>query len=149
MVLGDTVGATCAQIFSLDAVRAAAAPQCMDLDMHLYYVTLQNLIYGRGNVLQTTTESSNTLPIHCNQYVQQSVNMSNQLPAGLQCDPIQMAEVIQLEYVLVGGSWLYRSVNVANTVHLAKHHSYCLQCQNRGREDRPPEHHLIADDSDK
>ena len=42
--------------------------------------------------------------------------MSIQLPAGLQCDPVQMAEVVQ-QYVLVGGTWLYPRVNVANNVH--------------------------------
>ena len=60
-------------------------------------------------------------------------------PAGLQCDPVQIAEVVQQEYK----AWLYSRVN---TVHLWKHHSYCLQRQNRGRKDRPPEHHLIAND---
>ena len=37
----------------------------------------------------------------------------------------------------------------ANTVHLSKHHSYCLQSQNTGCKDRPPERHLIADDNDR
>ena len=58
-----------------------------------------------------------------------------------------MAEV-QQEYVLISRTWLYPRVNVANTVHLSKHHSYCLQSQNRGHKDRPPEHHLIANDHD-
>ena len=39
---------------------------------------------------------------HCTQHVQQSVDMSIQLPAGLQCDPVQMPEVVEQEYVLVG-----------------------------------------------
>ena len=43
----------------------------------------------------------------------------------------------------------YPIVNVANTVHLSKHHSYCLKNQNRGRKDRPLERHLIVDDHDK
>ena len=71
------------------------------------------------------------------------------LPAGLQYDPIQMAEVVQQEYILIGGIWLCPRLNVANNVHLKKHHSYCLQSQNRGRKDRPSECHLIADDCDK
>ena len=50
------------------------------------------------------------------------------------------------EVILVGGAWMYPRVNVANTVHLWKHHSYCLQSQNRGCKDRPPEHHLITND---
>ena len=44
--------------------------------------------------------------------------MSIQLPADLQCDPVQMAEIVQQEYVLVGGARLYPRVNVAKTVHL-------------------------------
>ena len=52
-----------------------------------------------------------------------------------------MAEIVQREYVLVGRAWLYPRVHVANTVHLSKHHSYCLQNQNKGRKDRPPECH--------
>ena len=42
MVLGDTPGATCAQISSLDAVQAAAAA----LNVRLYYPAVQNLVYG-------------------------------------------------------------------------------------------------------
>ena len=91
--------------------------------------------------VQTTAESSDIPPIHYSQHVQQSVGMSIQLPAGLQCDPVQMAEIVQL----VDGAWLYPRVNVANTIHLSKHHSYCLQRHKQ----RPPERHLIADDRDK
>ena len=80
--------------------------------------------------------------IHCAQHVQISADMSIQLPVGLQCDPVQIAEVVQQEYVLVG-------VNVPTTVHLSKHHSYCLHIQNRGRRDRSPDRHLIADDIGK
>ena len=50
--------------------------QCVELDVHLYNVAIQNLIYGCGNVSQTTAESSNTLSIHCAQHMQQSINMS-------------------------------------------------------------------------
>ena len=39
-----------------------------------------------------------------------------------QFDPVQMAEVVQQECVLVGGVWLYHRVNVANIVHLPKYH---------------------------
>ena len=118
--------------------------QCIDLDLHLYYLTIQNLVHGCGNVPQTTAENSDTPPIHCTKHVQQSVDMSIQLPVGLQCYPVQMTEVVQQEYVLIREAWLYPRVNVPNTVHLSKHHSYCLQSQNRGRNDRPPEHHLIT-----
>ena len=65
-------------------------------------------------------------------HVLQSVNMSSQFPAGLQCDPVQMVQVVQQEYVLVDGACLYLRVNIENTVHLWKHHSYCLQSQTRG-----------------
>ena len=56
-----------------------------------------------------------------------------QLPVGLQCDPVQITEVVQQEYELVGGAWLYSRVNIANTVHLSKHHSYCLQSKLRAQ----------------
>ena len=81
--------------------------------------------------------------------MQQYVDMSTQLLAGLQYDSVQIPQVFQQEYVLVGGAWLYHSVNVANYVQLLKHQNYCLQSQNKGRKDRTPERHLIADDRDK
>ena len=68
--------------------------QCGDLDVCLYYAAVQNLVYGRGNIPQTTAEGWDKPPIHCAQHMQQSIDMSIQLPAGLQCDPVQMAEVV-------------------------------------------------------
>ena len=67
--------------------------QFVDLDVRLYYAAVQDLIYGCGNVPQTTAESSDTPPIHCVQYVQQSVDMSIQLPAGLQCYPVKVVKL--------------------------------------------------------
>ena len=64
----------------------------VDLGLHLYYAAIQNLVYGCCNP-QASAESSVTPPIHCAQHVQQSVDMSIQLPAGLQCNPIQMAKL--------------------------------------------------------
>ena len=58
-----------------------------------------------------------------------------------------MAEVIQQEYDLVGGAWLFTRVNVANTVHLSQHHSYCLQSENKGRKYRPHEPKTVTDES--
>ena len=78
--------------------------QCIDLDVRLYYVAIQNLVYRHGNVPQITAENSDTPPIHCAQHVQQSIDMSIWLPAGLQCDPVQMAEVVQQEYVPIDGA---------------------------------------------
>ena len=63
---------------------------CVDLDVRLYYSVVQNMVYGYGNVLQSTAESSDTPSIHCDQHFQQSVDMSILLPGGLQCDPVQM-----------------------------------------------------------
>ena len=54
-----------------------------DFDVRLYYAAVQNLVYGCGNIPQTTADSSDTPPIHCAQHVQHSVDMSIQLPAGL------------------------------------------------------------------
>ena len=66
------------RISSLDAVRAAIAPHTMvDLDVRLYYA---DLVYGCGNVPQTTVDSWDTPPIKCAQHVQQSVDMCIQLP---------------------------------------------------------------------
>ena len=69
--------------------------QWVDLDVRLYYAAVQNLIQGCGYILQTTVENSDTPPIEYAKHVQQSVDISSQLPAGLQCDPIQMAELRQ------------------------------------------------------
>ena len=92
-------------------------------------------------------ECSDTPPIHCSRHVQQSI----QLPAGLKCEPVQMAEVVQQKFVLFGGAWFYPRVNAANAVHLSKHYSYCLQNHNRRCRGTPTERHLIAaaDDRDK
>ena len=86
MILGNTAGATYVWISS--RMRPPLLIQCADLHVHLYYAAIQNLIYGYGNVLQTTAKSSDTSPTHCAQHVQQSVDMSIQLPAGLQCNPV-------------------------------------------------------------
>ena len=74
-------------------------------------------------IFQTIAESSDTSPILCAQHVQQSVHMSIQLLAGLQCEPVQIAEIVKQKYVLVRGALLYSTVNVASTVYLPKHHS--------------------------
>ena len=37
--------------------------QYVDLDVRLFYAAVQNLVYGRGNIVQTTAESSDTQPI--------------------------------------------------------------------------------------
>ena len=92
--------------------RPPLLAQCVDLDVRLLYATIQNLVYGCGTVPQTTAENSDTPTIQCDQYVQQSVDMSTQLPSSLKCDPVQMAEVVQQEYVFVGGTWLYPRVTV-------------------------------------
>ena len=75
--------------------RPPLLPQYLDLELRLYYPAVQNLIYGCGNVPQTTAESSDTPPIHCTYHVKQSVSVSNQLPTGLQCDPVLIAEVVK------------------------------------------------------
>ena len=77
--------------------------QCVDLDVRLYYAAVWYLVFWRGNVPQTTAESSDTPPTHCPQHMQQSVDMFIQVLAGLQCDT-----------VYVGEAWLYPKVNVAN-----------------------------------
>ena len=94
------------QISSLDAVRAATAACTMYRFWHASVLCgVQNLVYGCGNVPQTIAESSDTSQIHCVQHVQESLNMSIKLPSGLQCNLNQMAEVVQQEYILIGGVW--------------------------------------------
>ena len=93
-----------------------------------------------GNDPPTTTENSDTPPIHCAAICRYVHPASRRLKMR----PDEMSEVVQQEYVvlLIGGAWLYPRVNVANTVYLSNHHSYCLHIQIRGR-------HLIADLRDK
>ena len=50
---------------------------------------------GVWNVPQTNAENSVTPTIYCAQHMHQSIDKSIQLPAGLQCDPIQMAQIVQ------------------------------------------------------
>ena len=111
MVLGDTVCKTCVQISSPDVFgRPSLLAQCFDHDVHLNYAAVQNLICGCGKVPQAIAESSDTPPKHCVQHVQQSVDMSIQLTAGVQCYPVQISEVVKQKYVLVSLAWLYPRV---------------------------------------
>ena len=72
---------------------------------------IQNLIYGYRNILQITTwHSTETLHPH----VQQSINMSIQLPTCLKSDPVQMSSSTGIHTDQQGR--LYHRVNVANTV---------------------------------
>ena len=127
MVLGDTVGATCARISSLDAVRTVTAAHTMS------WSWCASVLYGRPEPSLRMWECStghywkqqhttDTLCPTCGAicwYVHPS-------SAGLQCIPIQMAEVVWQEYEFVSGTWLYPRVNVANTIHIWKLHSYYL-----------------------
>ena len=72
-------------------------------------MAIQNLVYVCRHVPQITTKSSDTPRIHCAKHMQQFVNMSIQLHAGLQCDPVQIAEVVQYEYAVLSfrGYWGY------------------------------------------
>ena len=54
---------------------------------------LDNLSQDDIRHLKTTAERSDTPPNHCAHHVQQSFVMSIQLPAGLQCDRVQMAKL--------------------------------------------------------
>ena len=62
---------------------------CVCVCVCVYYAAVQNLVHGCGNVPQTIAESSDTLPIHCAQQVEQSVDMSNQLLAGFNAIPFK------------------------------------------------------------
>ena len=68
---------------SLVTQQVQHIPGYLDI-LCLYYAAIQNLVYGCGNVPQTIAESSDTLPTHYGQHVQQSINMSIQLPTSLQ-----------------------------------------------------------------
>ena len=105
--------------------------QCVNL-VRLYYATVQNLIYGYENVPQITAESIDTPPIHCVQQVQQYVEMSIQLPQTYIVTALKWLKLFNRSTYLSARHILYSRVNVVNTVHLSKRHSYCLQCQNKG-----------------
>ena len=127
MVLGGTADVTCAWISSLDAVWAATIARtmhqswcvsvlhgCPELGLRMWECSTRLL-------LKAVIHHQYIVP----QYVQQSIDMSIQLSAGLQCDPIQMAEVVQQEYVLSAGhgctlEWIFKHF------YLSKHHDYCL-----------------------
>ena len=74
-------------------------------EKNMLYQRERILVYGNGNVPQTTAESRDISPIHCSQHLQQSVNISIQFHAGLQCDPVQMAKLRQR----VEDTWKYLS----------------------------------------
>ena len=121
MVLGDTAGATCARILpSMLFGRPPLLVQCVNLSVRLYYAAVQNLVYGCGNVPQTTAESSDTPRAAIRRYV----HPASRRPTMR--SPFK-SEVVQLEYVPVGGAWVYPRVNVTNIVRPSKHHSYCLR----------------------
>ena len=90
MVLGDTAGARCVRNSSLDTVRVATAARTMRRSCRESIMRGRpNLVYGCGNVPQT--HHRYIVPIMC----KQSVDMSSQLPTGIHCDPVQMAEFRQ------------------------------------------------------
>ena len=114
MFLDDTTCAKYAWISLLGALLASATTRTMRPSWRASVLAaVQNPVYECGNVRHTSLESSDTPPIHCVQHVLKFVNMFIHLPAGLQWDPVQMTEVVQQEYVLVGGSRLYPRVNIA------------------------------------
>ena len=90
-------GATWARISSLDAVRAATPATTMRRSWRA------SVLRGRPGPGLRLWECSidhcwkvcDTPPVQCAQHVQQSVDMFIQLPKGLQCHPVQMAEVVQ------------------------------------------------------
>ena len=86
MVLDETANATCAWISSLNAARTI----CQS-----WHASALHSHPEPGDVPHTTAESSDTPLIHWARHVQQSVDMSIQLPTGLQCNPVQMAEIVK------------------------------------------------------
>ena len=60
------------QVQHVPGGRPSLLAQCVDLDMHLYYVAVKNLVYECGNVPQITAEISDTHRL----IVQQSVDKS-------------------------------------------------------------------------
>ena len=102
--------------------RSALLPQSVDLGVRLYYAAVQNLIYGCGNVLdyipllKAETHHRYFVTSMCSN---KSICPSS-FPQTYSVTPFKNAEVLQQEYVLVGGAWLYPEVNVANTVHLSE-----------------------------
>lgn len=56
--------------------RPPLLAQCVDRDVRLYYVDVLSLVYGCGNVPQTTAESSDTPPTHCAQHDKREITCS-------------------------------------------------------------------------
>ena len=106
------------------------------LDVCLYYVTIQNLVYGCGRpLLKAGTNHRHTVANMC----------SNPLicPSSF----LQAYNAIPFKWLKLFNRCTYSSAgHVANTVCLSKHHNYCLQSQNRDCKDRPSECQLITDD---
>ena len=75
MVLGHTADALSVRISSLDAVLAAISASRIRFWRASLLRGRENLVYGCGNISQTTAESSDTPPIHCAQHVNQAVDM--------------------------------------------------------------------------
>ena len=93
MVLGDTVGATCARISSRNAATAARNNVST---LTCVCTTLPSRTWStRVGMFYRHCWKQQHAPIRSAQHVQQSVDISIQRPAGLQCDPIQMAELRQ------------------------------------------------------
>ena len=94
-------------------------------------------------VLQTPAESTHTTDPLCpaGAVIRQCVHQASNRPTvrfrsnGWRCS--------------TGWQWFYPIVNVANTAHLLKHYSFCLQRPSRGHMGRRTERHLILDHREK
>ena len=85
----------CAWISSLDAVQEPTSASTMRRSC-VCFMRLSRMWYMCvWDVPQTNAENSDTKTIYCAQHMHQSIDKSIQLPAGPQCDPIQMAQIVQ------------------------------------------------------
>ena len=147
LIVGDIAGATYARISSLDAVRTATVALTMRRSWRTSVLGVSPEPGLRVWVCSTdhcwkhryTTDILYPICAAIRIYVYPACT-------GLQCELVKMVEVVQQEYVFLDGELSYPRVNIAKTVHIWKHRSYCLHSQNRGRKDRHLKSHLTTND---
>ena len=150
MVLGDTAGATCFRISSLDAVRAATVlARYVDLHLRRYYAAVQNLVCGCGNVSQITSERSDTPPIYCAQHVQQTSICPSSFPQAYSATSFKWLKLFNSStYSSIGHGctleWMLQTLFTSQNTTVT-----AFRVKTVARKDRPHERHLIADDHDK
>ena len=82
--------------------RPSLLAQSVDLDVRLYYAAVQNLVYGCGNVPQTTAKSSENTTYTPKQHVQQSVICPSSFPQACNSTPFEWLKFNRSTYSSAG-----------------------------------------------